>query len=160
MHSNFQMDISLPWIDAVFKFFQPLTTELGQKTAWCESLRVLLPYVEWDRFVTLAGSISGLRVTLSYLGPERPETNYHTTIGTDKCSQFTRHYARMFVVFHIMYSSHFKSYFKPMHPHLPTATHRQTSPPPDTDYWVTETEKWMQRKMGVVLFTFRVPCSS
>jgi hypothetical protein len=34
-----------------------------------------------------------------------------------------------------------------MHPHLPTATHRQTSPPSDTDYcqyWVTEseTEKW------------------
>jgi hypothetical protein len=30
--------------------------------------RALLPYVEWDRFVTLAGSKSGLRVTLSYLG--------------------------------------------------------------------------------------------
>ena len=44
-----------------------LTTELGQKTARCESLRALLPYVEWDRFVTLAGSKSGLRVTLSYL---------------------------------------------------------------------------------------------
>jgi hypothetical protein len=28
----------------------------------------LLHYVEWDRFVTLAGSKSGLRVTLSYLG--------------------------------------------------------------------------------------------
>jgi hypothetical protein len=27
----------------------------------------LLHYVEWDRFVTLAGSKSGLRVTLSYL---------------------------------------------------------------------------------------------
>ena len=27
----------------------------------------MLPYVEWDRFVTLAGSKSGLRVTLSYL---------------------------------------------------------------------------------------------
>ena len=27
----------------------------------------LLYYVEWDRFVTLAGSKSGLRVTLSYL---------------------------------------------------------------------------------------------
>ena len=44
-----------------------LTTELGQKTARCESLRAPLPYVEWDRFVTLAGSKSGLRVTLSYL---------------------------------------------------------------------------------------------
>jgi hypothetical protein len=41
--------------------------ELGQKTARCESLWALLPYVEWDRFVTLAGSKSGLRVTLSYL---------------------------------------------------------------------------------------------
>jgi hypothetical protein len=41
--------------------------ELGQKTARCESLRALFPYVEWDRFVTLAGSKSGLRVTLSYL---------------------------------------------------------------------------------------------
>jgi hypothetical protein len=38
-----------------------------QKTARCESLRALLPYVEWDRFVTLAGSKSGLRVTSSYL---------------------------------------------------------------------------------------------
>ena len=28
----------------------------------------LLHYVEWDRFVTLAGSKSGLRLTLSYLG--------------------------------------------------------------------------------------------
>ena len=27
----------------------------------------LLPYVEWDRFVTLVESKSGLRVTLSYL---------------------------------------------------------------------------------------------
>ena len=27
----------------------------------------LLPYVEWDRFVILAVSKSGLRVTLSYL---------------------------------------------------------------------------------------------
>ena len=41
--------------------------ELGQKTARCESLRALLPYVVWDRFVTLAGSKSGLRVTLPYL---------------------------------------------------------------------------------------------
>jgi hypothetical protein len=40
--------------------FQPITTELGQKTTRCESLRALLPYVEWDRFVTLAGSKSGL----------------------------------------------------------------------------------------------------
>jgi hypothetical protein len=31
------------------------------------SLRALLPYVEWDRFVTLAESKSRLRVTLSYL---------------------------------------------------------------------------------------------
>ena len=30
--------------------------ELGQKTARCESLRALLPYVEWDRFVTLNGA--------------------------------------------------------------------------------------------------------
>ena len=44
-----------------------LPTELGQKTARCESLRALFPYVEWNRFVTLAGSKSRLRVTLSYL---------------------------------------------------------------------------------------------
>jgi hypothetical protein len=37
------------------------------KNVRCESLRALLPYVEWDRFVTLAGSKSGLRVTLLYL---------------------------------------------------------------------------------------------
>jgi hypothetical protein len=42
-----------------------------KKNARCESLRALLPYVEWDRFVTLAGSKSTLRVTLSYL----PEPN-------------------------------------------------------------------------------------
>jgi hypothetical protein len=30
--------------------------ELGQKTSRCESLRALLHYVEWDRFVTLAGA--------------------------------------------------------------------------------------------------------
>jgi hypothetical protein len=47
--------------------FQPLTTELGQKTARGESLRALLPYIEWDRFVALTGSKSELRVTLSYL---------------------------------------------------------------------------------------------
>ena len=43
------------------------STELGQTIARCESLRVLLHYVEWDRIVTLAGSKSGLRATLSYL---------------------------------------------------------------------------------------------
>ena len=32
----------------------------------------LLHYVEWDRFVTLAGSKSGLRVTLSYLQAIKP----------------------------------------------------------------------------------------
>jgi hypothetical protein len=36
--------------------FPTTSTELGQKTSWCESLRVLLHYVEWDRFVTLAGA--------------------------------------------------------------------------------------------------------
>ena len=44
------------------------STELGEKTSRYESLRARLHYVEWDRFVTLAGSKSGLRVTLSYLG--------------------------------------------------------------------------------------------
>ena len=67
MHSNFQMDISLPWIDAAFTLtpqalskyiylspplFLPTTsTELGQKTTRCESLRALLHYLEWDRIV-------------------------------------------------------------------------------------------------------------
>jgi hypothetical protein len=70
------------------KFFQPLTTELGQKTARCESLWALLPYVEWDRFVTLAGSKSRLRVTLSYLvviGTDwrgSCKSNYHTIMTT------------------------------------------------------------------------------
>jgi hypothetical protein len=41
--------------------------DYSQKTARCESLRALLSYIEWDRFVTLAGSKSGLRVMLSYL---------------------------------------------------------------------------------------------
>jgi hypothetical protein len=45
--------------------FPTTSTELGQKTAQCESLRALLHYVEWDRI--FAGSKSGLRVTLSYL---------------------------------------------------------------------------------------------
>ena len=47
--------------------FPTTSVELGQKTARCESLRVLLHYVEWDRIVTLAVSKSGLRVTLLYL---------------------------------------------------------------------------------------------
>jgi hypothetical protein len=45
--------------------FPTTSTELGQKTARCESLWALLHYVEWDRIATLAGSKSGLRVTLS-----------------------------------------------------------------------------------------------
>ena len=32
----------------------------------------LLHYVEWDRFVTLAGNKSGQRVTLSYLQVTKP----------------------------------------------------------------------------------------
>ena len=47
--------------------FPTTSAELGQQTARCESPRELLHYVEWDRIVTLAGSKSGLRVTLSYL---------------------------------------------------------------------------------------------
>ena len=34
-------------------------------------MEALLPYVEWDRFITLAGSKSGLSVTLSYLTKNR-----------------------------------------------------------------------------------------
>ena len=37
------------------------------KNAQCESLQALLPCFEWDRFVTLIWSKSGLRVVLSYL---------------------------------------------------------------------------------------------
>jgi hypothetical protein len=47
--------------------FPTTSTELGQKTARCESFRALFHYIEWDRIVTLAGSKSGLRATLSYL---------------------------------------------------------------------------------------------
>jgi hypothetical protein len=36
--------------------FPTTSTELGQKTARCESLRALLHYVEWDRIVTLTGA--------------------------------------------------------------------------------------------------------
>ena len=38
----------------------------------------LLHYVEWDRFVTLAGSKSGLRVTLSYLQATKPRICFLT----------------------------------------------------------------------------------
>ena len=46
-----------------------------------------------------------------------------------------------------------------MHPHLPTATHRQTSPPSDTDYcqyWVTEseTEKWKLKTNDNIVFFY------
>jgi hypothetical protein len=34
--------------------FPTTSTELGQETARYESLRALLPYVEWDRIVTLS----------------------------------------------------------------------------------------------------------
>ena len=47
--------------------FSTTSTELGQKNAQCESLRVVLHYVEWDRIVAIAGSKNGLRATLSYL---------------------------------------------------------------------------------------------
>jgi hypothetical protein len=53
----------LIWIDC--RKLPTTSTELGQKTARCESLRALLHYVEWDRI--FAGSKRGLRVTLSYL---------------------------------------------------------------------------------------------
>jgi hypothetical protein len=36
--------------------FPTTSTELGQKTARCESLRALLHYIEWDRIVTLTGA--------------------------------------------------------------------------------------------------------
>ena len=36
--------------------FPTTSTELGQKTARCESLWALLHYVEWDRMVTLTGA--------------------------------------------------------------------------------------------------------
>jgi hypothetical protein len=36
--------------------FPTTSTELGQKTARCESLRALLHNVEWDRIVTLTGA--------------------------------------------------------------------------------------------------------
>jgi hypothetical protein len=36
--------------------FPTTSMELGQKTAWCESIRALLHYVEWDRIVTLTGA--------------------------------------------------------------------------------------------------------
>ena len=44
-----------------------MTTYAKRKLKYSRSENVnLLHYVEWDRFVTLAGSKSGLRVTLSY----------------------------------------------------------------------------------------------
>ena len=36
--------------------FPTTSTELGQETTRCESLRVLLHYVEWDQIVTLTGA--------------------------------------------------------------------------------------------------------
>jgi hypothetical protein len=50
--------------------FPTTSTELGQKTARCESLRALLQYVEWDRIVTLAGANAdwGLRYRTSIHG--------------------------------------------------------------------------------------------
>ena len=39
----------------------------------------LLHYVEWDRFATLAGSKSGLRVTLSYLYRDSDQSTVQST---------------------------------------------------------------------------------
>ena len=64
--------------------------ELGQKNTRCESLRALLPYVEWDRFVTLAGSKSGLRVTLSYLTLHL-RGDYHDIVTHDRSREFRMH---------------------------------------------------------------------
>ena len=50
--------------------FPATPTELGQKTARCESLRALLHYIEWDRIVTLNGAQAaewGLRNRIYYL---------------------------------------------------------------------------------------------
>jgi hypothetical protein len=45
-----------------------MTTYAKRKLKYSRSENFnLLHYVEWDRFVTLAGNKSGLRVTLSYL---------------------------------------------------------------------------------------------
>ena len=45
-----------------------MTTYAKRKLKYSRNENVnLLHYDEWDRFVTLAGSKSGLRVTLSYL---------------------------------------------------------------------------------------------
>ena len=87
MHSNFQMDIhcksTMDW-SSVYLAPQDLpkyiylspplifpTTYNGIRTkncpVWISPGAAPILYVEWDRFVTLAGSKSGLRVTLSYL---------------------------------------------------------------------------------------------
>ena len=52
----------------------------------------LLPYVEWDRFVTLSG-MSGMRVTLSYLA------NHYTTatVIIEKYKIYSVHYQNTFV---------------------------------------------------------------
>jgi hypothetical protein len=42
----------------------------------------LLPYVEWDRFVTLT---SGMRVTLSYLGADNRKVTYYGNMELDLC---------------------------------------------------------------------------
>ena len=50
--------------------FPTTSTELGQKTARCESLGALLHYVEWDRFVTLSAQADwGLRYRIKGLTP-------------------------------------------------------------------------------------------
>ena len=50
----------------------------------------LLPYVEWDRFVTLNGALSGMRVTLSYLTADLPQVTdklNHKMLYQDSNSQ-------------------------------------------------------------------------
>ena len=71
--SSYYVDVDVEALPKYIYLSPPLifpTTYNGirtKKNIRCESLRALLPYAEWDQFVTLAGSNSGLRVTLSYL---------------------------------------------------------------------------------------------
>ena len=56
-----------------------MTTYAKRKLKYSRSEHFnLLHYVEWDRFVALDGSKSGLRVTLSYLQATKPRICFLT----------------------------------------------------------------------------------
>jgi hypothetical protein len=73
--------------------FPTTSTELGHKTARCESLRTLLHYVEWDRIVTLTEAQADWRLRYRiYFSRTLPSTQFKPGLLADKLSEVQMSY--------------------------------------------------------------------